>query len=175
MPTIGAKLMECFFFACSVYSLHLHMLCVLCMCVLVCVSRSLAHFLSIHPSIYLHTQFFSHRFILPLSYFLLSLSRSLCLIHTHRPYIPGITVNAKLLRGTVVRIPPRQGDVLRAVPPPQLFNPDLTLYAQVFFKKLRSPPLLLGIVPFSLPCSLELRASHLSITHTNTKTEAEGR
>ena len=142
-----------------------------------CLCFSLARSLSLYPSIHLspHSIFLSSFHSSSLLLSSLALSLSLSYTHTHRPYIPGITVNAKLLRGTVVRIPPRQGDVLRAVPPPQLFNPDLTLYAQVFFKKLRSPPLLLGIVPFSLPCSLELRASHLSITHTNTKTEAEGR
>ena len=152
----------CLFCVQCIYSLHLHMLCVLCMCVLVGVSlsrslvlslaRSLTFSLSINPSISPHSLFLSsfHSSSLFLSSPALSLSLS---SHTHRPYIPGITVNAKLLRGTVVRIPPRQGDVLRAVPPPQMFNPDLTLHAQVFFFKKRSPPLLLGIVPMSLPLS----------------------
>ena len=159
------------------YTLCIYTCCVCCVCafLFVFLARSLTFSLSIHPSISTLNFSLIVSFFLSLTFFSRSLALSLSCTHTHRPYIPGITVNAKLLRGTVVRIPPRQGDVLRAVPPPQLFNPDLTLYAQVFFKKFRSPPLLLGIVPFSLPCSLELRASHLSITHTNTKTEAEGR
>ena len=144
----------------AVYTPCIYTCCVCCVCAFLLVflslarsfSRSFARSLSLYPSIHLslHTLFFSHLF--SLSFFSHSLALSI-LYHTHRPYIPGITVNAKLLRGTVVRIPPRQGDVLRAVPPPQMFNPDLTLHAQVFFLKKRSPPLLLGIVPMSLPLS----------------------
>ena len=155
MPTIGAKLMECFFFCVQcmlLASTHAVRVVYVRSCFCFSLSLVLTFSLSIHPSISTHSLFLSsfHSSSLFLSSLALSLSLS---SHTHRPYIPGITVNAKLLRGTVVRIPPRQGDVLRAVPPPQLFNPDLTLHAQVFCKKSRSPPLLLGIAPLSLPLS----------------------
>jgi len=47
----------------------------------------------------------------------------------NKPYIAGITVNSKLLRGTLVRIPPRQPELVRALPPPPPLNPDLSLRA----------------------------------------------
>ena len=46
--------------------------------------------------------------------------------HTYK----GITVNSKLYKGTVVRLPPRQPELLHALPPPPPANPDLSLRAQ---------------------------------------------
>ena len=46
----------------------------------------------------------------------------------NKPYISGITVNSKLLRGTVVRIPPRHGmELLQSLPPPPPVKVDLSL------------------------------------------------
>jgi hypothetical protein len=47
----------------------------------------------------------------------------------NKPYIPGITVNARVLRGTVVRIPPRQPDLIKALPPPQPVKVDVSIQA----------------------------------------------